>query len=554
MQDAVDHLFDLPRFTKKNSLAHTRRLMELLGDPCADRRVIHVAGSNGKGSVCCYLYHMLLAGGATVGLFTSPHLVDLRERFQVNGRMVSEDMFLGAYERVRDAIGDLCAQGDPPPTFFEQVYAIGMVLFEEADVDWIVLETGLGGRLDATNSFPTPTLTVITSIAREHTEILGDTIGEIAAEKAGILKPGVPVVFSAGDGPDGTALPFEEEERSRAARKSESGAAARVIVARARTLGCPAVAVTPFSGGSDEPTRKEGRSTAAFPPREQGGRTGVSPREVSEIFYEISEIRENAIDFFLVSDYDNTTTWTVPGRALYQVQNAALAVTAMRTLRRAENSPDGAETRPRSCSEIADVPSRFPADGGGGKRMLRTDDATLRQGLLAAVWPGRMQEAKPGIWLDGAHNPAGIRAFLVSAREMTREDADPPLLLVAMLREKDLESSVLLLSEADWERVVVTAIPAARSADPGQLAALFSRGPDGDGREDRNRRDPGFSGRETVVMPDCREAFSLLCQSRKPGQKLFCTGSLYLIGTLLEQLESKIPGVTERQDGKARKL
>ncbi len=500
MQAAVDHLYDLPRFTKKNSLAHTRRLMELLGNPCADRRVIHVAGSNGKGSVCCYLYHMLLSGGASAGLFTSPHLVDLRERFQVNGRMVSEEMFLGAYGRVQAAIGTLCAQGEPQPTFFEQIYAIGMVLFQEAVVDWIVLETGLGGRLDATNSFPTPILSVITPISREHTEILGDTVEEIAVEKAGILKRGVPVVFSAGD------------------------AAARVIAARAAALGCPATAVLPRGSG--------------FSPDGAGVKETRPAAPISEVFYEISEIRENAIDFSLVSDYDNTTVWTVPGRALYQVQNAALAVTAMRTLCRMETRPDETEGHSDSRSETAGMRSNPCPDGAEAQLLSGRSDAALQQGLFTAAWPGRMQEARPGVWLDGAHNPAGIQAFLSSVRELTKEDADPPLLLVSMLQEKDPASSIALLSEADWERIVVTAIPEARGADPEQLAALFSPDAEDGRREGAARRDAGSSGRKVTVISDCREAFSSLCQSRKPGQKLFCTGSLYLIGILLSQLES----------------
>lgn len=188
MKQAVEFLYGIPKFTKKHSLAHTQHFMELLGNPGNRCKVIHVAGSNGKGSVCCFLYHMLLSEGKTAGLFTSPHLIDVRERFQLNGALCGEDQFLSAYARVKKTAEELERKGLGYPTFFEFIFAMGMVIFEEAGVEYIVLETGLGGRLDATNSVAHPVLCIITSISLEHTEILGDTIAQIAGEKAGIIK------------------------------------------------------------------------------------------------------------------------------------------------------------------------------------------------------------------------------------------------------------------------------------------------------------------------------------------------------------------------------
>ena len=199
MKQAVEFLYGIPKFTKKHSLAHTQHFMELLGNPGNRCKVIHVAGSNGKGSVCCFLYHMLLSEGKTAGLFTSPHLIDVRERFQLNGDLCGEDQFLSAYARVKKTAEELERKGLGYPTFFEFIFAMGMVIFEEAGVEYIVLETGLGGRLDATNSVAHPVLCIITSISLEHTEILGDTIAQIAGEKAGIIKTGVPVVFDANE-------------------------------------------------------------------------------------------------------------------------------------------------------------------------------------------------------------------------------------------------------------------------------------------------------------------------------------------------------------------
>ncbi len=188
MKQAVEFLYGIPKFTKKHSLAHTQHFMELLGNPGNRCKVIHVAGSNGKGSVCCFLYHMLLSEGKTAGLFTSPHLIDVRERFQLNGALCGEDQFLSAYARVKKTAEELERKGLGYPTFFEFIFAMGMVIFEEAGVEYIVLETGLGGRLDATNSVAHPVLCIITSISLEHTEILGDTIAQIAGKKRELSK------------------------------------------------------------------------------------------------------------------------------------------------------------------------------------------------------------------------------------------------------------------------------------------------------------------------------------------------------------------------------
>ena len=272
MKQAVEFLYGIPKFTKKHSLAHTQHFMELLGNPGNRCKVIHVAGSNGKGSVCCFLYHMLLSEGKTAGLFTSPHLIDVRERFQLNGDLCGEDQFLSAYARVKKTAEELERKGLGYPTFFEFIFAMGMVIFEEAGVEYIVLETGLGGRLDATNSVAHPVLCIITSISLEHTEILGDTIAQIAGEKAGIIKTGVPVVFDA----------------------NESEAAV-VIADRARELHSPCTVL-------------------------------------EKKMYRMLEFKNNFIDFSLSTAYDKETRWTIPGAADYQVENAALAILAMRIL------------------------------------------------------------------------------------------------------------------------------------------------------------------------------------------------------------------------------
>ena len=178
------------RFGMKPGLDTIRTVCAALGNPERRlRKVVHVAGTNGKGATCAILDACLRAAGHTVGRYTSPHLVRLNERFFLNGAPISDAALEAASRRVSDAarpISDL--------TFFEALTAVGFAAYAEADPDFTVLETGLGGRLDATNVC-TPALCVITRLGLDHCDWLGDTVEKIAAEKAGIVKPGVPVVL-----------------------------------------------------------------------------------------------------------------------------------------------------------------------------------------------------------------------------------------------------------------------------------------------------------------------------------------------------------------------
>ena len=170
-------------------------LLEAIGRPHDSLTVIHVAGSKGKGSTCLLTESILEALGASVGTFTSPHLESWVERFRIRGAPVSEQKLADAVERVRPAVEAL-RQGptETQPSFFDATTAIAFLLFAEADVDYAVIEVGLGGRLDSTN-IVAPKVTVITSIELEHTDKLGDTEALIAGEKAGIVKPGIPLIL-----------------------------------------------------------------------------------------------------------------------------------------------------------------------------------------------------------------------------------------------------------------------------------------------------------------------------------------------------------------------
>ncbi len=197
-QDAVQYLFGLQKHGIKLALANTEGLLHSLDDPQRAFPAVHIAGTNGKGSTAAFLASMLTAAGFRTGLYTSPHLVSFTERIRIDGVPISEARVVELAGRVRDrARGLVTAAGDPmSPTFFEVTTAIAFSYFAEEGVAIAVIETGMGGRLDATNVI-TPLVSIITTIDLEHTEFLGPTIAHIATEKAGIIKPGVPVVTGA---------------------------------------------------------------------------------------------------------------------------------------------------------------------------------------------------------------------------------------------------------------------------------------------------------------------------------------------------------------------
>ena len=233
----------------KHPPEHTRELLSRLGNPQEGIKIIHVAGTNGKGSVCAYLNAMLLAGGKKTGLFTSPHLVRINERFQINGEDVSDEQFLNAFLKVEKAAKEYEAEGEGHPSYFETLFLMGMLIFKEAGVEYLVMETGLGGRLDATNVVEKPLACIITSISRDHTEYLGDTLEAIAGEKAGIIKAGVPVIYDA----------------------SQPGPAS-VIAAKAKEMGSPAWPMEPSFYEMKTQSREGITFTFAYPGGEKAER------------------------------------------------------------------------------------------------------------------------------------------------------------------------------------------------------------------------------------------------------------------------------------------
>lgn len=277
--EAVDYIETIPKFTVKHPPEHTRELLSRLGNPQEGIKIIHVAGTNGKGSVCAYLNAMLLAGGKKTGLFTSPHLVRINERFQINGEDVSDEQFLDAFLKVEKAAKEYEAEGEGHPSYFETLFLMGMLIFKEAGVEYLVMETGLGGRLDATNVVEKPLACIITSISRDHTEYLGDTLEAIAGEKAGIIKAGVPVIYDA----------------------SQPGSAS-VIAAKVKEMGSPAWPMEPS-------------------------------------FYEMKTQSREGITFTFAYPGGEKAELAIPYVAKYQMMNASLAFYMMHILQDVHDIP-----------------------------------------------------------------------------------------------------------------------------------------------------------------------------------------------------------------------
>ncbi|MBQ9828340.1 MAG: bifunctional folylpolyglutamate synthase/dihydrofolate synthase, partial [Lachnospiraceae bacterium] len=180
---------------KKNPLSETRELLRMLGDPQKELRIIHVAGTNGKGSCCAFLESILRESGLKTGLFTSPHLIRMNERIQVCGEQISDDELSALSGKIDEAV---LKSGVSQPTFFEYMLLAAVLYFRDKAVDIAVIEAGMGGLNDATNILENKEAAVITSIGMDHMQYLGDTIEEIAEQKAGIMRAGVPCYYYAG--------------------------------------------------------------------------------------------------------------------------------------------------------------------------------------------------------------------------------------------------------------------------------------------------------------------------------------------------------------------
>ena len=423
--EAVAYLLDIPKFTKKNTMEDTKTFLKELNLPLEHKKIIHVAGTNGKGSVCFYLNNLLNSAGKNTGLFTSPHLVDIRERFRVNGEMVSKENFFEAfmivYEKVMSKFDDTLEGYHP--TFFEFLFFMAMLLFKGEEIEYIILETGLGGKLDATNSLDKKALTILTRMGLDHTEYLGNTIEEVALQKAGILRNSTKALYF----------------------------------------------------GADEDLNEVLEQAIAD--------VGAIGQCVDKNLWKDEKFRDKSIDFSYNSRYYDYIAITVPGIAVYQIENVSMALCALETLLKKEEMPSV---------------------------------KTIQSVLKTTVWEGRMEEVLPDVFLDGAHNENGIDAFLQSVKNAK---AGKKTLLFAVVSDKDYQAMIRHIVDADvFDDIVVTGLENSRALKVQEILQKFYE----------------CGRKEIVVIDDVEQAFEFLCNKKEAGEQLYVAGSLYLVGKIKE--------------------
>ena len=427
--EAEAYINDIPRFTGKSSMEDTRRFMEHLGNPGRNCKMIHIAGTNGKGSVCAYLCSVFRQAHISAGMFTSPHLVTMRERISVDSRMITEEEFMEVFHRVMDRLSDLpeeLKKVSYHPSFFEFLFFMAVLFFDRAGVEYAVMETGLGGRLDATNVIRDKAVCVITSIGYDHMEYLGDTLSAIAGEKAGIMRKGVPVVY-----------PVRQET---VAKRIEECAA--------------------LTGAKTVPVRREA---------------------IKEI-----KIQHKTIDFSLHINYYDYIGFTVSTSAIYQVENAALAIRALEML----------------------------ADD-------RITGPVMQEGIRRMVWEGRMEEILPSVFVDGAHNMEGVQAFLETVR--SQPCSGRRKLLFSVVQDKQYQDVIRELAGSGlFDEIGMVELENGRALPLRILADSFGQ----------------YTGLRYRAYDNLRTAFHELALGKDDEDKVYIVGSLYLVGEIKTLLRS----------------
>lgn len=399
-------------------------LAERFGRPDRAYPRAHIAGTNGKGSTAAFLESILRHAGFRTGLYTSPHLERINERMRVNGEEISDDSFAAIFTRLQALIEELLAEHKlrAHPTYFECVTAMAFECFARERVEFGVFEVGLGGRLDATNIL-SPTVTVITRIDFDHENFLGHSLKEIAGEKAGILKPQVPVILA--------------EQRLEARE---------VILAWAAQLHCPVI-----------------EAERAFQIAEESSQNGFFRARVVELSSgEVFDIAPSL-------------------RGRFQLQNALNALAAARYL------------------------------AGRGFRISAND---IAEGISKTVWPGRLEklQSSPDVYLDGAHNPGAAREL---ARFLEQNLANRKIWLVyGALRDKAVDEVAGQLFPHAAE-VIFTEPGTSRAISAQRLAELASH-----------------HASSFTVISSAEHALDQALDEAAPGDAIFITGSLYLVGQL----------------------
>ena len=413
-ENALNWIHSTMRFGSKLGLERISRLLEVLGSPHTNMKFVHVAGTNGKGSVTAMVASVLQQSGYRTGMYISPYLEDYRERIMINGKKIPKAKVSDLVEKIKAATEDLVEEGFDHPTEFEINTAMALMYFAEENCDYVSFEVGLGGRFDATNVV-TPVVSVITTIGYDHMEQLGSTLSQISFEKAGIIKPGVPVVTGV----------CEEEPLA-------------VIKKRASDLGSPLTIVgkVPFADVTWEEIPCEKRPSDAVP-IPKGATINVEGPGYS---------------------FENVH---VPLLGKHQELNAALAIAALKQSR----------VKPLRLSVLDDQKvGSAQTVGGENLEMLpiALDDQGVGTGIERTVWPGRLEimHNEPLVILDGAHNPQGAQVLSEFLGELRERRIICVYGILGDKSYKEATSSIVPLCD----EVIVTKPQTPRALDPLVLA------------------------------------------------------------------------------------
>ncbi|MBW2981793.1 bifunctional folylpolyglutamate synthase/dihydrofolate synthase [Candidatus Woesearchaeota archaeon] len=363
---SLNQIFSIERKKKKFNLNKLNKFLDKIDHPEKDLKVIHVAGTNGKGSVCAMINSVLQEAGYKVGMFTSPHLIKINERFRINNKLISDKKL----SRLTKKINQLQKQVKIDLSFFETLTVIAYLYFKEKNPDYVILETGLGGRLDATNTC-NPVWTIITNVSLEHTEVLGNTITKITKEKAGIIKNNVPVITNA----DKQALKIIKQ---------------------------------------------------------------IAKKHNSKIIKSKNNVKTNL-------------------KGIFQLENAKTASTVL--------------------------------------KQLKIKQKYIKKGLNKVIWPGRL-EKKQGILLDGAHNPAGIKALMKSINNNLT-------IIFGAMQDKNIKEMAKFLK---YKKIILTKANIAKTLEPNKIRQYF---------------------KEPIITTNLKQAIK---EAKKHKNPILITGSIYLVG------------------------
>ena len=371
-KEAMEYVEDLQRYGSVPGLFNIKNLCEKLGNPQDDLTFVHIAGTNGKGSVLAFLSTILKEAGYRTGRYVSPTVFDYRERIQVNGKMISQKGLCRELTLIKELCAELTKEGKPHPTSFEIETAMAFRYFKEQGCDIVVLETGLGGTLDATNIIKNTAVAVFTSISPDHMGVLGNTLEEIAENKAGILKPGA------------LAVTVRQQPRVQ-----------EVLEKEALLKGITLITAEPEQASAVKSTLKKQKFS-----------------------------------------YDGRKALTITLAGRYQIDNAVLAIEAVKALEK----------------------KGFPVP----------EDA-LYKGLEETRWPGRFQvlTKKPFFIADGAHNRDGAKRLAQTLRFYFTKGRI--IYIIGILRDKEVEE-IIRETEALADQILTVSTPGARGLSAYELA------------------------------------------------------------------------------------